>query len=77
MKCPCCGSKGARVDGTSIRSGECIHEAIDCPNPSCIAYDPITYGDHPDMHPVPRQQYDRYMQMIRREADFDPIFFRK
>ena len=74
MKCPYCKKRGAKIDHTQVEKiiGEApIHSAVECRNPACIAYNPIVYGDHPDMNPEKRRVYKKFKRMIQNESDFD------
>lgn len=76
MKCPYCKKRGAKVNHThaeDVKGAAPIHSAVECRNPSCIAYNPLVYGYHPDMNSEKRRVYEKFKRMIENESDFDLV----
>lgn len=71
MKCPYCGEKGARVLPNMVCSERLIHSALNCRNPECTAYDPITHGGHPKMTAETKDVFQKVIDAMRNESDFD------
>lgn len=70
IRCPFCRDNGARVDSEVLKSCRLIHSAVTCKNPDCIAYDPITYGYHPNMSPENHRLFKKLKQILINESDF-------
>ena len=73
MKCPYCGEKGARVMPRMVCPERLIHSALNCRNPECTAYDPITHGSHPKMRAETREIFQKAARAVLGESDFDLI----
>ena len=75
MKCPYRGVKGAKVKPNTVSTERLIHTALDCRNPECTAYDPITHGYHRKMLAGKKEEFKRILRAVRNESDFDPIAY--
>ena len=73
MKCPYCGEKGAKVKPNAVCPERLIHAALDCRNPECTAYDPITHGYHRKMLAGKKEEFQRILRAVRNESYFDLI----
>jgi len=62
MKCPYCGAKEAKVNGSNLLEGSTIHSSVCCKNPSCTAYKPIFYEPHPDMSSEKKLEYKKVIK---------------
>jgi hypothetical protein len=76
MKCPYCGEKGAKVLPNAVCPERLIHSAINCRNPECTAYDPITHGAHPKMLAETKAVLQTVLRAMRSESDFDLTYLK-
>ena len=74
MRCPFCKKYGALIDKEIVfEKGESIHSVITCKNQLCSAYDLILYGPHPNMTSEKKAEFEKYLNIIDNESDFDII----
>lgn len=69
MKCPYCGTKGAKVNPDGLLEGAFIDSTISCKNPPCAAYKPLLYGAHPDMTFENKKLYEEQKRSIENGPD--------